>query len=89
MWYRVSVRSRDCLIIDMSPSGAAVSADVQPDVGMPRAIGSCIGRVVRHFREGFAVKFVAKQNEATLEKSVARSIRQLPRFRNPPSGNAR
>ena len=68
---------RDCFIIDMSASGAAVSADVQPDLGMPLAIGSCVGRVVRHFREGFAIKFVDAQNEAQLEKLVARPIRQL------------
>jgi len=68
---------RDCVIIDMSASGAAVSADVMPDVGMPLAIGSCVGRVVRHFRDGFAVKFVEAQNEAQLEKLVARPIRRL------------
>jgi len=63
---------RDCFIIDMSASGAAVSADVRPDLGMPLAIGSCVGRVVRHFREGFAIKFVDAQNEAQLERLVAR-----------------
>jgi hypothetical protein len=68
---------RDCFIVDMSASGAAVSADVMPDIGMPLAIGSCVGRVVRHFRDGFAVKFVEAQNEAQLEKLVARPIRRL------------
>ena len=68
---------RDCFIIDMSQSGAAVSADVQPDVGMPLAIGACVGRVVRHFREGFAVKFVASQSEQHLEKLIARPSRLL------------
>jgi hypothetical protein len=68
---------RDCFIIDMSASGAAVSADIRPDLGMPLAIGSCVGRVVRHFAEGFAVRFVAKQPEAHLEKLVARPIKKL------------
>ena len=68
---------RDCFIIDMSQSGAAVSADVQPEIGMPLAIGACVGRVVRHFREGFAVKFVASQNEQHLEKLIARPPRLL------------
>lgn len=68
---------RDCFIIDMSQSGAAVSADVQPEVGMPLAIGACVGRVIRHFREGFAVKFVAAQNEQHLEKLIARPPRLL------------
>jgi hypothetical protein len=74
---------RDCFIIDMSASGAAVSADVQPDLGMPLAIGSCVGRVVRHFREGFAVKFIEQQNEAYLDRLVARPVRQI-RSRTPP-----
>ena len=39
--------TRSCFIIDMSASGAAVSADVQPQVGMPLAVGACVGRVVR------------------------------------------
>lgn len=68
---------RNCFIIDMSASGAAVSADVQPEIGTPLAIGSCVGRVVRHFREGFAVQFVTLQNEANLEKLVARPLRKL------------
>jgi hypothetical protein len=68
---------RDCFIVDMSASGAAVSADVMPDIGVPLAIGSCVGRVVRHFCDGFAVRFVEAQNEAQLEKLVARPIRRL------------
>ena len=68
---------RDCFIIDMSVSGAAVSSEVLPDLGMPLAIGACVGRVVRHFREGFAVKFVAPQNEQHLEKLIARPSRLL------------
>jgi len=68
---------RDCFIIDMSASGAAVSADVQPELGMPLAIGACVGRVVRHFREGFAVKFAAIQNEQVLENLVALPARHL------------
>lgn len=65
---------RGCFIIDMSVSGVAVSADVQPEVGMPLAVGSCVGRVVRHFREGFAVKFAEQQDATALERLVARSI---------------
>ena len=47
-----------CFVIDMSATGAAVSADVQPAIGSPLAIGRSVGRVIRHFREGFAVKFI-------------------------------
>jgi hypothetical protein len=42
----------NCFIIDMSPSGVAVSSEVQPPIGMPLAVGSCIGRVVRIFAAG-------------------------------------
>ena len=47
-----------CFVIDMSVTGAAVSADVQPAIGSPLAVGRSVGRVIRHFREGFAVKFI-------------------------------
>lgn len=47
-----------CFVIDISVSGAAVSSEIQPELGTPLAVGSCIGRVVRHFPEGFAIRFV-------------------------------
>jgi len=56
----------------MSIAGAAVSAEVQPPVGMPLAIGACIGRVVRLLPNGFAVKFVEKQNRNDLNRLIAR-----------------
>jgi PilZ domain len=62
-----------CFVIDMSVSGAAVSADTQPEVGTPLAVGAAVGRVVRHFREGFAVRFVKAQDEDRLEDLVIRS----------------
>jgi hypothetical protein len=46
-----------CFVINASMSGAAVSAAIQPLIGTPLAVGSCVGRVVRQFSEGFAVKF--------------------------------
>jgi hypothetical protein len=61
-----------CFVIDYSVSGAAVSADLQPKIGMPLAVGACVGRVVRHFREGFAVKFVERQNRDNIERLIAR-----------------
>ena len=61
-----------CLVIDMSVSGAAVCAELQPPIGMPLAIGACIGRVVRILPDGFAVKFVETQNRDYLEGRVAR-----------------
>jgi len=51
-----------CHIVDVSMSGVAVSAEIQPPTGTPLAIGACVGRVVRHFPNGFAVKFVNEQS---------------------------
>jgi hypothetical protein len=59
-----------CFVIDMSVSGAAVSADVQPEIGAPLAVGRSVGRVIRHFREGFAVKFIRPVQRDFLEQLV-------------------
>jgi hypothetical protein len=62
-----------CFVIDMSVSGAAVSAQVQPPVGTPLAIGACIGRVIRLLPDGFAVKFVEQQKRQDLDRLVTRA----------------
>jgi hypothetical protein len=64
---------RGCLVIDMSVSGIAVSADVQPQIGTPVAVGACVGRVVRLLPDGFAVKFVQMQNRDNLDQLIARA----------------
>jgi hypothetical protein len=71
---------RGCFVIDMSVSGIAVSADVQPQIGMPLAVGACIGRVVRLLPDGFAVKFVEVQNRDDLDQLIARA----PQLSAPP-----
>jgi hypothetical protein len=63
-----------CHIIDVSMSGVAVSAEIQPPTGTPLAIGACVGRVVRHFPNGFAVKFVNEQSRDELNRLVARTV---------------
>ena len=63
-----------CFVIDYSVSGVAVSAAVQPPVGMPLAVGACVGRVVRLLPNGIAVKFVERQTVRDLDRLVARSI---------------
>jgi hypothetical protein len=68
--------TRSCFIIDMSASGVAVSAEVQPPIGMPLAVGACVGRVVRLLPEGFAVKFVEEQKRSDLERLVMRPTPQ-------------
>ena len=62
-----------CHIIDVSMSGVAVSAEIQPPTGTPLAIGACIGRVIRHFPNGFAVRFVKEQSRDELNRLVART----------------
>ena len=60
-----------CLVIDASMSGVAVSSELQPEIGTPLAVGSCVGRVVRHFHDGFAVRFVDPLSSMTeLERRV-------------------
>jgi hypothetical protein len=61
-----------CLVIDMSVSGAAVSADIQPEIGLPLALGSVVGRVRRRFAEGFAIEFMETQDLETLEERLIR-----------------
>ena len=55
-----------CYVLDALQSGAAVATETRPPVGMPVGIGTCIGRVIRHTPEGFAVKFVKQQNRDDL-----------------------
>jgi hypothetical protein len=72
-----------CFIIDCSVSGVAVSAAVQPPVGMPLAVGACVGRVVRLLPNGIAVKFVEQQTIRDLDRMVARAV---PIAANPDAG---
>jgi len=78
-----------CFVIDMSVTGAAVSAALQPELGTPLAIGSCVGRVVRHLRDGFAIKFIERQDIANLEALVARPLRRFNVAQPPARGAAR
>jgi hypothetical protein len=59
-----------CFVIDISSSGAAVSATLQPQIGTPLAIGACVGRVVRLLPDGFAVKFIEPVNRHELERRL-------------------
>jgi hypothetical protein len=60
-----------CLVIDFSDSGAAVSADLYPEIGTPLAVGKMVGRVVRRFAEGFAIEFADKASLADIERRLA------------------
>ena len=51
-----------CFIIDMSLAGASIAAELDLPVGTPLAVGACVGRVIRVFSTGVAIKFVEKQS---------------------------
>lgn len=54
-----------CRIIDISESGAGVSSDERPEIGLRVQIGSLKGRVCRHTEEGFAIEFARSSAEKT------------------------
>ena len=59
-----------CFIIDISSAGAGISAEIQPPIGTPLAIGACVGRVIRVFETGFAVKFLERQDLDDLSRLI-------------------
>ena len=46
-----------------------MSADIQPTVGTPLAVGSFVSRVVLHLANGFAVQFFQLQDIDDLKKT--------------------
>ena len=59
-----------CRIIDLSLSGAAITTDQRPAIGMLVNLGAVQVRVVRHLDDGFAVEFTRAQHPDFLEESV-------------------
>jgi hypothetical protein len=59
-----------CFVIDISVSGAAISADVAPRVGTVLAVGKVAGRVARYLAGGFAVEFIETQDRQEIESLV-------------------
>ena len=49
-----------------------INYEVQLPIGTPLAVGSLVGRVVRIFETGFAVKFVEKQALNDLSRLIIR-----------------
>jgi PilZ domain len=57
-----------CRIIDLSLSGAATECDEKLPIGTAVKLGNNTrGRVVRHFKEGLAIEFLALQTREALE----------------------
>ncbi len=71
-----------CFVIDVSPSGAAVSADIELEIGTRLAVGRAVGQVVRQFREGFAVQFDRLHHPSDLEQMLRPPV-DMPRYRSP------
>jgi hypothetical protein len=71
-----------CFVIDVSPSGVAVSADMEPEIGTRLAVGRAVGQVVRRFNEGFAVQFDRLHHSSSLEQMI-RPPADMPRYRSP------
>ena len=59
--------SEECFILDLSASGAAISAQTIPEIGSVLALATVVARVVRHFDGGFAVRFIERQDVQRLE----------------------
>ena len=55
-----------CRIIDLSLSGAAIEAEIRPELGTIVRLGSMNGRIVRHFMEGVAIEFDRVQSRDAL-----------------------
>jgi len=59
-----------CFVINLSRSGAALSADIAPEIGTALVVGKLACTVVRPLDVGFVVKFDAVQDNEELELLV-------------------
>jgi hypothetical protein len=74
-----------CFVIDVSPSGVAVSADVDPAMGTRLSVGRAVGHVIRRFNEGFAVQF-DRVHELDYVEQLIKPPQDLPAYLSrPPS----
>ena len=62
----------DCLVVNVSASGAAIAAGGIPEIGTVVALGKVVGRVVRQFPEGFGLRFIELQDMQAIESLIAR-----------------
>ena len=66
-----------CFVIDISNSGAAISANIEATIGTPLALGTVVGRIVRRLDPGFAIQFIEMVPEGELERRLIRSAAEL------------
>jgi hypothetical protein len=69
-------RTTKCIVVDMSVSGARITADCVPPISTPLAVGSIVGRVVRRFEGQFAFQFISVQPADRLEDLLIQPWRQ-------------
>ena len=60
----------ECLLADMSVSGAGLISATPPDVGATVQVGKLRGRVVRHTENGFGVQFLDVQQPSGLQRLI-------------------
>jgi hypothetical protein len=68
--------TRSCEVLDYSACGAALSADVEPEMGQNLKVGKISGRVVRRFAGGFAIEFSTVQSGGSIQGLFMRPIDQ-------------
>lgn len=64
-------RAERCVILDLSVSGAALATATVPPLGAPLALSTIVGRVVRQFKGGFAMRFLGRENMEHIEAKVS------------------
>ena len=62
---------QECFIIDVSPSGIAISSRQLPAIGTPVSVGGISGRVVRQMEGGVGIQFDEAQPVDTLFEAIA------------------
>jgi len=64
-------QAEKCVILDLSARGAAIAAQTIPKIGAPLALGTIVGRVVRLFKGGFAIRFEERQSLPHIDARVS------------------
>ena len=75
-----------CQLINISRSGAALSADVMPRAGEMVVVGRVLGKVVRRLSVGFAVVFDQVQAKDEFERMLTGYELATPAFQATPQG---
>ena len=77
-----------CFVIDVSPSGVAVSADIDVEIGTRLAVGRSVGHIVRQFAEGFAVKFDKLVDPSHIAQAIKPTAELMHAAKAPSSDDA-